>query len=79
MRGYYETPSCAVNVLYVVFWALVMNFENQELVQLKFQKFPSFINIINTKGNGIVGGKSVRPSIRAKSVLARDYGKVADP
>jgi len=72
MGGYCETPSCAVNVVYVVFWALVMNFENQESIQLKFQKFPSFINITNSKGNGIVGGKLVRPSIPVQFVFARD-------
>jgi len=32
-----------------------MNFDYQELIQLKFIKFPSFINIIKSKGNGIVG------------------------
>jgi len=49
-----------------------MNFEIQELIQLKFQKYPSFINITNSKGNGIAGGKLVRPSIPAEFVLARD-------
>ena len=72
MRGHYEKPSCAANVLHVVFWTLVMNFEIQELIQLKFQKYPSFINITNSKGNGIAGGKSVRPSIPAEFVVARD-------
>jgi len=79
MRGHYVKPSCTANVLHVVFWTLVMNFEIQELIQLKFQKYPSFINITKRKGNGIVGGKLVRPSIPAEFVLARDYGRVANP
>jgi len=40
-----------------------MNSENQELIRLKFHKFPSFNDIINKKGKGIVGGKLVRPAI----------------
>jgi len=66
MWRYYQTPGCAVyalnlelvNVLYVVFWvlAMVMNFEDQKLILSQFHKFPSFINIINSKGNGTVGG-----------------------
>jgi len=27
----YEEPHCAINVLYVAFWAFVVNYENQEL------------------------------------------------
>jgi len=50
----YEKPHWAINVLYVAFWAFIMNCENLELIWLKFPKFPSFIN--NT-GNVIVGGK----------------------
>jgi len=27
----YEKPHCAINVLYVAFWAFVVKYENQEL------------------------------------------------
>jgi len=35
-----------------------MNYENQELIWFKYH---SFNNILNSEGNGIVGGKLVRP------------------
>jgi len=47
----YEKLHCAVNVLYDIFWAFVMNCENQELIWLKFS---SFINIVYSKMNKLV-------------------------
>jgi len=41
-------------------FGLPLQTENQELIWLKFHKFPRFNN---SKGNGIVGGKLVRPAI----------------
>ena len=43
-----------------------MNCENQEWIQLKFHKFSSFIYLTNSKWNGIVGGKLVRPGIPSR-------------
>jgi len=41
-----------------------MNCENQ-LILLKFHKFPSFISMTNSRWNGLVGGKLVRPPFLA--------------
>jgi len=60
---YGGSAALAINVLYVVFWAFVMNYENQELIWLHFHKFRSFNDIINSQWNGLVGDKSVRPAI----------------
>jgi len=61
LRGtIYEKPHGTINVLYVAFWAFVMNCENQELIWLKFHKCARFNN---SKGHGIVGGKLVQPAI----------------
>jgi len=38
-----------IKVLYVVFWAFVMNCENQTLILLKFHKLVSFNEIINCR------------------------------
>ena len=56
----YEKPHSALNVLYVPFWVLVVKYENQRLIWLIFHKSPGFNN---SKGNGIIGGKLVRPAI----------------
>ena len=56
----YEKPHCAINVLYVAFWAFVVKYENQELIWLKFHKLP---RCSNSKGNRIVRGKLVRFAI----------------
>jgi len=40
-----------------------MNCENQECILLKFHKFSSFNDIINSKENGIVGGNLIRLAI----------------
>jgi len=63
LRNTYGKPHCAINVLNVILWAFVMNCENLEFIWLKFYKFPSIIDIINSKGNEITGGKLVRPAI----------------
>ena len=60
---YDVSADLAINALYVVFWAFVMNCENLEFIWLKFHKFPNFNNIINSKWNGIDGEKLVRPAI----------------
>jgi len=49
-----------------MFWALVVNCENQELISLEFNKFPSIINIMYSKMNGISVGKLVRPVISCR-------------
>jgi len=59
----YEKPHSAINALYVLFGAFVMNCDDQEYIWLKFYKFPGFDNIMNCKGNGIVDGKLERPTI----------------
>jgi len=59
----YEKRMYAIIDLCVLFWACVMNCENQKFNWLKFHKIPSFITIINTKGKGIVGGKVVWPDL----------------
>ena len=58
----YEEPHWTINGLYIVFSTFVTNSENQELIWLKLHNLPSFSNIINSEGNGIVGGKLVRPA-----------------
>ena len=58
----YEKPHCAINVLYVVFCAFVINCANQEWISLKLHKFPSFTEILNSKESGIAGEKLVRPA-----------------
>ena len=45
------------------FWVFVVKYEDQELIWLKFHKFPRFNN---SKGNRIVGGKLVRPAIHCR-------------
>ena len=44
-------------------WVFVVKYEDQELIWLKFHKFPRFNN---SKGNRIVGGKLVRPAIHCR-------------
>ena len=44
---------CAINVLYVAFWAFVTNCENQELNLIKSQLYQ---RLCNSKRNGIVSG-----------------------
>jgi len=66
LRSTYEKPHRAINVLYVMFSAFGINCENQDLIWLKWHKFPSIINIINSKMNRIVGGKLVRPAISCR-------------
>ena len=60
-RSTCKKPHCAIYVLF--FWDFVMNCEKRELIWLKWHKFPTIFNIINSKMNGIVGGKLVWPSI----------------
>ena len=59
----YEKLHWAIDVLNGVFWSFVMNSEDQELIWLKFYKFPNFINIIISRECGIIGGKLVGPAI----------------
>ena len=54
----YENPHCATPVLYFVFWLWTVKIRS--LIWLIFHKLPTFNNIINSKKNGIVGGKLVR-------------------
>jgi len=69
----YEKLHRALNVLYVLFWAFVVNFDYQALFLFMFHKLAIFNDIINSKENLIVSGKLVRPVIpcRRKGEICR--------
>jgi len=59
----YQRQHSAIDVLYVVFSILFKKYEKQELIWKHVHEFPSFNNIINSKGSRNVGRKLVWPAI----------------
>jgi len=60
-KYFWETALC-YKCAEVVFWVIIID---SELIH----KFPSFNTILNSKGNRIVGGKLVRPTISCRNCI----------